>query len=314
MADDSMKPLSIVIPTYNAVGQVEGLLTRLAHFRSKYGDGCQVIISDDASTDGTVEEMRRRFPDFTVIANQHNQGYGANVMRGAQAARHPYLATLNSDIELIGNPFKALIEELDADPKLFAAMPLIYNRALDKVENLARLYCHRGLCWHTELAEEGQWSALLRDLFSSATDIKGRLRDVGAGARPVPSVLCGAAFCCRRERFIELGGFDRRYVPFYWEDVDLDYRARRLGLRCAVVPRSVVIHRHSETIDRFHGQRKLTHLRLNQLRFILMHQDQLPELRRQRWWWFLRALRETFGGDRALHEAYWHAALGAKDV
>lgn len=314
MPGESMKPLSIVIPTYNAVGQVEGLLTRLSHFHSKYGDDCQVIISDDASTDGTPDEVRRRFPEFTVVGNRRNQGFAANVMAGVQAARHPYLATLNSDIEVIGNPFKALMDELDADNRLLAAMPLIYNRALDKVENLARLYCHRGLVWHTELREEEYWSGVLRDLFTQASDIKQRIRDVAAEAKPITSVLCGAAFVCRREQFLQLGGFDLRYQPFYWEDVDLDYRARRMGLHCATVPRSVVIHRHSESIGRFHESRKLKYLRHNQLRFILAHQDQLPELKSPRWWWAARAVRELFGGVPSLRDAYWKAALGGREV
>jgi GT2 family glycosyltransferase len=311
---EEMKPLSVVIPTFNAVGQVESLLTRLTHFQGKYGDCCQIIVSDDASTDGTAQEIARRFPSVQVVANKHNQGYARNVMAGAAMADRPYLATLNSDIELLGNPFKTLIEALDASPKLFAAMPLIYNRSLDKVENLARLYCHRGLVWHTELPEEERWSAMLRDLFSSASDIKARMRDVGADATPVRSVLCGAAFACRREQFMQFGGYDLRYQPFYWEDVDLDYRARRYGMYCAAVPSAVVIHRHSETINRFHAARKLSYLRLNQLRFILAHQDQLPELRSPRWWWLARSVREVLGGDPLLRGAYWRAANGSRTV
>jgi GT2 family glycosyltransferase len=314
MTEEPIKPLSVVIPTYNAVGQVESLLTRLAHFREKYRDDFEVIVADDGSTDGTAEEVRRRCPDFTVVANKQNRGYAANVMSGAAVAQHEYLATLNSDIELLGNPFKALQDELAAHSRMFAAMPLIYNRALDKVENLARLYCHRGLVWHTELAEEAQWSGLLRDLFGSASDIKQRVRDLGAEAAPIRSVLCGAAFVCRRDEFLKLGGLDLRYQPFYWEDVDLDYRARRLGHYSAVVPRAMVLHRHSESISRYHGSKKLGYLRLNQLRFILAHRDQLPELTSPRWWWLLRAIREVFRGDPAMHKAYLSAALGAREL
>jgi len=311
-----MQPISIVIPTYNAVGQVEGLLTRLAHFHQKYGDDFQVIVTDDCSGDDTPAEIRRRFPWVEVLENRQNRGFGANVMAGVQLARHPYLATLNSDIELVGNPCKELIDALERDQGLFAVMPLIFNRDLDKVENLARLYCHRGLCWHTELAEEGDWSSSLRDLLSSSTDAKARLRDIGSRARPIQSVLCGAAFACRRGRFLQLGGFDLRYQPFYWEDVDLDYRARQKGWRCATVPACAVIHRHSETIDRYHRGRKLLYLRLNQLRFVVAHQHALMKsagLRYQHLWWTARALKECLGGYPALRSAYWRAGLGMKD-
>lgn len=314
--DAGMQPISIVIPTYNAVGQVEGLLMRLAHFQQKYGDTFQVIVSDDCSSDNTPAEIRRQFPWVDVLESRQNRGFGANVMAGVELARHPYLATLNSDIELVGNPCKELTDALERDKGLFAVMPLIFNRDLDKVENLARLYCHRGLCWHTELAEEGDWSSSVRDLLSSSTDAKARLRDIGSKTKPIRSVLCGAAFVCQRDRFLELGGFDSRYQPFYWEDVDLDYRARQRGWHCGVVPATAVIHRHSETIDRYHRGRKLLYLRLNQLRFVVAHQHELMKsagLQYQHLWWTARALKECLGGYPALRSAYWRAGLGMKD-
>ena len=309
-----MQTLSIVVPTYNAVGHVEGLLQRLTHFHEKYGDACQLIVADDASTDGTPAEVRRRFPAVTVVENRQNRGFGANVMTGVAVAKNDYLATVNSDIELIGNPFKELINALAEDRRMFAAMPLIYNRPLDKVENLVRLYCHRGLCWHTELKVEEHWSAVMRDLLGGAADVKSRLRDIGAKVRPVRSVLCGATFVCRRKQFLALNGFDPLFQPFYWEDVDLDYRARQHSMYCAVVPSAAVIHRHSESIDRHRPKRKLTYLRLNQLRFVLRHKHVLPELKNPHLWWAARAVKELFGGEPALRRAYWRASLGLTDV
>lgn len=310
-----MQPLSIVVPTYNALGHVEHLLQRLQHFHDKYQDAVQVIVADDNSRDGTVKELRRGYPWLEIVANQENRGFGLNVMSGVALARHPFLATINTDVELVGNIFKALIGALEADERLFAAMPLIYNRNLDKVENLSRLYCHRGLCWHTELSVEEEWSSIVRDLMSGASDMKARLRDIARNARPIPSVLCGATFVCRRDRFMELGGFDPRFKPFYWEDVDLDYRARRRGWRCAVVPSAAVIHLHSQTIDKYQKDRKLHYLRLNQLRFVMAHQKALMRegLRMQHLWWGARAVKELFG-DRVLRSAYLWAGIGARQV
>jgi GT2 family glycosyltransferase len=235
-------------------------------------------------------------------------------MSGAAAAINKYLATVNSDIELVGNIFKDLVEELERNPKLFAVMPLVFNRNLNKVENLARLYCHRGLCWHTELPEEEQWSATLRNLLSSASDTKSRLRDIAAKEPPIRSVLCGAAFVCRKNEFDALGGFDARFKPFYWEDVDLDYRAREKGKHSAVVPRCAVIHRHSETINRHHRSMKNRYLLLNQLRFVLKHMDALPDLQAPHMWWGARALKELCMGDKVLAKAYFRAGIGLKDV
>jgi GT2 family glycosyltransferase len=307
---ESVHSLSIVIPTYNAVGKVESLLTRLSHFQAKYGEAYQIIVTDDASTDGTTGEIRRLFPGVTIVESRVNRGFGANVMVGVAAATNEYLAIVNSDIELCGNPFHDLIDALVQDPNLFAAMPLIFNRNLEQVENLARLYCYRGLCWHTELPQEDQWTSILREVLSAAKDVKARLHDIAATEPPILSVLCGAVFVCSRERFALLGGFDPRYQPFYWEDVDLDFKARMKGWRCATIPRAAVIHRHSETINRVHGERKLLFLRINQLRFVQAHMPLLPDLRSPRIWWFARSVREFFGGNAELRAAYLRAAQG----
>ncbi|MBN2081266.1 glycosyltransferase [bacterium] len=313
---EHMQPMTFIIPTYNAVGQVESLLVRLQHFHEKYTDDIQVIVADDCSNDGTPDEVRKRFPWVEVVTSETNVGFGGNVMNGAAQARKQYLALINTDIELVGNIFKVLADALEQDQTLFATMPLIYNRRLSKVENLTRLYCHRGLCWHTELPEEEHWTYIVRDLITRSTDMKARLRDLGGLVPPIRSVLCGATFVCRREEFEALGGFDPRFRPFYWEDVDLDFRARRRGQRCAVVPTATVIHRHSETIDKYHGRRKLHFLRMNQLRFVMEHQKALMKLglRSQHLWWAARSVRELFGGDPLLRAAYLWASIGARQV
>jgi len=309
-----LQPVSVIIPTFNAVGQVEPLLTRMGHFHGKYGDNVQVIVADDASTDGTPKELKRAYPFIEVVANEVNRGYGANAMSGVSLAKHNFLVFLNSDIELIGNPAIALIEHLLRDKKLFAVMPLVYNRSLEKVENLQRLAPKRGLVWNTDLQAAADWTNIVQDLLSRAGILKQRLRDVGGHIRPITSLLCGAAFICRKDRFLELGGFDLRFSPFYWEDVDLDYRARRKGWSCAVIPSELVIHRHSETIDRYHRQKKFQYLRLNQLRFVMAHLDQLPDLKAPHMWWGARALLELLRGNVELARAYFAAGKGFKSV
>jgi GT2 family glycosyltransferase len=124
-------------------------------------------------------------------------------------------------------------------------------------------------------------------------------------------VLCGAAFACRRDQFLRLGGFDPRYQPFYWEDVGLGYQALAAGQRNVTVPGALVIHRHSESISRKVGERKLRYLLRNQLRFVQAHRSQLrPELKHEHLWWLLRSGRSLLQGDLEFAGAYLKAALG----
>ena len=306
--------LSIVIPSYNALGQVERLLDSLAILQREFPGGMQVVISDDASTDGTVPELRLSYPQFTYREGRANLGFGGNVNAGVELADGQYLVIVNTDIELLGEPFGALLETLQVDERLFAAMPLIWNTNFGKVENLQNLLLRRGLAWNQDLPAEPEYTQLLRGLLQEAAQPAPRLRDICGERAPIAGILCGALFACSRARFQALGGFDARYRPFYWEDVGLGYAAQRHGWQCATVPSVAVLHRHSETINRHHAARKLEYLLLNQLRFVLANQDQLTGLGNARLWWLLRSLRQAFSGSRELREAYMHAALGNEDV
>jgi GT2 family glycosyltransferase len=346
-----MPTVSVVIPTYNAIGQIEPLLNQLHQLRNtgrvgagpapaRWGtnttvgaaagaaptqpvSGIEVILTDDASPDGSAGWLAEQYSDFTVIPGEKNVGFGANVMRGVQAASGDYLFLLNSDVELRGDPLTPLLALLEQEDSIFAAMPLIYNTHLSMVENLARLYCHRGLCWHTELAEQSVWTKEVREQLEGAGP---RARPAGESANaggahgrppaspaatPIPAVLCGAAFLCRRERFLQLGGFDPRYQPFYWEDVALGFAAARRGWRAVTVPQALVIHRHSESISAKVGERKLRYLMLNQLRFVQQFRGDLRSsgLRQERLWWLARSARALAKGDLAMTVSYLRASL-----
>lgn len=306
--------LAVLIPSYNALGSIEPLLAVLAQLQQDYQGGMQVVISDDASTDGTVPELRLTYPQFTYREGTQNLGFGGNVNAGVELADAHYLAIVNTDIELLGEPFGPLLSLLQNDGSLFAAMPLVWNTNFGKVENLQTLLLRRGLAWNSDLPQQQEYTRLLGELLEEAAHPAERLADIAGRSTPVPGILCGAMFVCSRERFLELGGFDARYRPFYWEDVGLGYSARRRGWQCVTLPAVAVLHRHSETINKHHYGKKLEYLLLNQLRFVIANRDQLPGLGNERIWWLLRSLRQAFSGSAALMKAYWRAALGQDDV
>lgn len=306
--------LSVVIPSYNALGHVEQLLDSLAKLQPDFPGGMQVVITDDASTDGTVAELKLSYPQFTYLESRRNRGFGANSNAGVEAADGEYVALVNTDIELLGNPFGPLLAALKEDPELFAVMPLVWNTNFLKVENLQYLMVRRGLAWNADMSQEFEYTQLMKGLLEEAGHPAERLADVNAGIPPQQAILCGAMFACSRERFLDLGGFDPRYSPFYWEDVGLGYEARRRGWQCATLPQVAVMHRHSVTINRHHAGSRTRHLLLNQLRFVIANRDQLHGLGNYRFWCLLRGLRLAFGGDRQLREAYMHAAMGREDV
>jgi GT2 family glycosyltransferase len=79
---------------------------------------------------------------------------------------------------------------------------------------------------------------------------------LGGDTRTDPAYACGGAMAFRRSEFLSLGGFDPLYAPFYWEDVDLSYRARKRGRRILHVADARVDHDHGRTIgERFEPRR-----------------------------------------------------------
>jgi GT2 family glycosyltransferase len=307
--------LSIVIPTYNAIGTVEPLLRQLAALPEVQGGEYEVVLTDDASTDGTVEQLRLSFPGFVFVTSAHNSGFGANANRGIERATKGYVALLNTDIELVGNPFPALLEELHKHDGTLAVMPLTYNTALGKVENLQYLKPSRGLVWNADLPAAEEYTQRLQPLTGgSAASVR-----LDAPAQVIGSLLCGACFICPASALKLAGGFSPEFQPFYWEDVDLGFKLRcgGPGNPVGVVTNVAVIHRHSETISKAHGARKLRFLRQNQLRFSVKWAS-LLRLPAQGWWLLVRAAREVLRGDFELVAAYsamgWGITLGKLGV
>jgi GT2 family glycosyltransferase len=317
-SQQSLSPsLSIIIPTYNALGIVEPLLNQLVALAQVQTGEYEVIISDDASSDGTVAILRQQYPQFTYLESASNTGYGPNCNRGIAAAAKAYCAVVNSDIELEGNPFAPLLEDLRVETDCFALMPLIWNTARQEIENLQELRPSRGLLWNANLPHQAVFTQLLQERM--AQGIKGdQLLDGLPHGGHVGSILCGACFVAPTQSLREVGGFDPRFTPCYWEDVDLGLAGCNLVGKLTKQPvgacaGALVYHRHSETINKTHGDRKLHFLRLNQLRFLIKWEPQVfvPFVR---FWWLLRGIRESLGGDKALCTAYLKAAFGARTV
>ncbi len=222
-------PVAVVIPSWNS----RDLLPRCLDSLGGQGDGVSVFVVDNGSTDGTLELLEERGVEHLALGE--NRGFAAAVNLGVARTAAPEVLVLNADTVLEPGALAALAAALAADPGLGGVQPRILQleggAAGDGGEPLgdpeaARLY-----------------SA------GMALSADGRAFEVGAGegqgaaARESREVfgVCGAACLLRRELFAELGGYDESYFSFY-EDVDLNVRARVAGWRFGYVPEAVVWH------------------------------------------------------------------------
>jgi GT2 family glycosyltransferase len=213
--------VAVVIPTWNSVA----LLPRLLDSIAAQEEPIEVLAVDNGSEDGTVGLLAERGISHLTLGE--NTGFAAAVDLGAERTSSPFVMPLNADTELEPGSVAALRTALEGDSGLGGAAPRILQlEGEGRDVEAARLY------------SAGQ--ALSRE---------GRGIEVGAGEGQGSEALagrevfgvCGAACLLRREVFAELGGYDRGFFSFY-EDIDLNVRARIAGWRFAYVPEAVVWH------------------------------------------------------------------------
>ncbi len=230
-----MKPVSIVIPSYNGRSLLEKNLPPLFRAIERYPFPVEVIVVDDASHDGSVEFLRERFPGVTVLANETNAGFAETMNRGIAAARHEIVLALNNDILVEEGLFNETVRRF-ADPAVFSVTPNIVDPRRGESQSITRL--KPGVCWFRAVNLQ---LTQLPDLF---------------GEIPLFFGSGGASFY-DRNKLMQLGGFDAIFHPFYVEDLDLSYRAWKSGWKCLFEPAVTVYHETSSTILSLHRKRKI---------------------------------------------------------
>jgi len=230
---------SIVIPNWNGKKLLEKNLPTVL----KAAEKAETIIVDDASTDDSVSFTKKHFPSVKLIEKKNNEGFSAAVNYGVLQASGDIVVLLNTDIE----PDKDFIEPLLShfeDPKVFAVGCL--DKSVEKDSIVLR----------------GRGEAVFKKGF-----YVHRKGEVDKNDTAWVSAGSGAF---RKSIWRELGGLDELFNPFYWEDIDISYRALKLGYSIIFESKSVVTHRHEEgAIKSQHHQKKIIRTSYrNQLIFI----------------------------------------------
>lgn len=215
--------VSVVIPVY---GKLEYTLRCLVSItRCHESTPLEIIVVDDCSPDAT-ERALSRCPGIRYVRNETNVGFIDTSNRGATLARGRYVHFLNNDTVVLPGWLDRLVETLEQVPEAgLVGSRLIYpDLSLQEAG---------GIVWRD--ASATNWGNG-RDPFNPTY---GYLRDVDYAS--AASVLLPAAL------FREVGGFDPRYRPAYYEDTDLAFKIRAAGRRVLYQPASRVIHHEGAT-------------------------------------------------------------------
>lgn len=207
---------SIIIPNWNGRQLLEKNLPAVLATKSD-----EVIVVDDASPDDSNELLVLRYPSIKIVKHQQNMGFAVACNSGIQAAENEIVILLNLDVLPEPDFLKYTLLDFE-DPNIFAVS---FN---EPNWSWARIFWERGFIGH----EPGP---------------KTKETHISAWAS-------GGSAAFRKSTWEKLGGFDEIYKPFYWEDIDLGYRAWKKGYKVLWEPKAIVHHQHEAIIGKYFSE------------------------------------------------------------
>ncbi|MGQ0644928.1 MAG: glycosyltransferase family 2 protein [Elusimicrobiota bacterium] len=221
---------SVIIPSYNTreltLECVQSLLGRPA------GRVSDIILVDNNSSDGTAEEVVRRFPAVRVVKNQRNLGFAKACNAGARIARSEYLVFLNSDAVLLGDALEVLARWLDSHSRSAAVGPELLSPGGEIIQ--------MSWGWNPVLLGEFFQRVFAPSRLQGSFWRKKCVKILQRRLRSVP-YICGACMMVRKAAFESVGGFDENF-ELYFEDADLCRRLSRAGWGVDFLPAAKVSH------------------------------------------------------------------------
>jgi len=277
-----MKQLSatIIIPNWNGKHLLEKHLPGVI----REAEHADVMVVDDASTDGSVQFIRRTHPKVRVITKRRRHGFAETVNVGVAHVKSDIVVLLNSDVEPEPGFLTPLLPHF-SDPNVFAVGCL--EKSVEAGSVVLR----------------GRGEAMWRKGFF----IHWR----GDVDKYDTAWVSGGSSAFRKKLWDRLGGMDTIFNPFYWEDIDLSYRAYKAGYRLVFEPRSIIGHYHEEgKIRREYTPRQVQRIAYrNQFFFIWKNLADPKRILEHCLWTPFRMFRGILSGDWPLLAGYVSAVV-----
>jgi GT2 family glycosyltransferase len=230
--------LSVCIVNWNTRQDLEQAITSVLHSDPELK--LEVVVLDNASSDGSPEMIREQFPSVKLLRSAENLGFAKGYNRAADEAEGRHILMLNPDTVVRPRALGALVGLLDSRQDAGAAAPRLLNS-----DGTIQYSCRRlpgpmaAILRNTLIGRLAPNNRFTRDYLMADWDHK-TIRQV--------DWVSGAAICIRRETWSEVGGFDEGYF-MYAEDIDWCLRAQQAGWRIYYVPESAIVHHIGRSSD-----------------------------------------------------------------
>ena len=250
MTAEARPGLSVILVNYNDEAHLGTCLTSLAAHPPSGPH--EVIVVDNASTDGSALAGAARFPDVRFIFNRENRGFGAANNQAVRESGGGLLLFLNTDTEVTAGALDLLRDALVASPAAAAAGPALLRGTGEFQVSFGN---------RVDFFGQTIQKLALNPLYGRRLKRMRLAREVGW--------LSAACLLVRREAFEAAGGFDEGFF-IYFEDIDLCRRMRKAGGKLLFVPAARIVHEGgAATASRKAGSR--LEYRKSQLRYYRKH-------------------------------------------
>jgi len=240
---------AVVVLNWNGKSWLEKFLPTLV----KHSQEATVFVADNASTDDSVDFVRKNFPTVNIIINATNGGYAKGYNDALKQIDAKYFVLINSDIEVTEGWLSPIVDLMDSDKDIAACQPKLLDYKKRNtfeyagasggfIDNLGYPFC-RGRIFDDLEQDKGQYNDAIEVFWAT-----------------------GACLFVRASHFNEIGGLDEDFFA-HQEEIDLCWRLKNKGYRIMVQPKSVVYHVGGGTLNA--GSPFKTHLNFRNNLFML---------------------------------------------
>jgi hypothetical protein len=238
--DSNPPELSVIILTHNTRELVSSCLQSV--FEHTSGISFEVIVVDNASTDGTREMIARDFSSVRYLYNLKNTGFTRGNNQGIRISRGKYVLLLNSDTKVLDNALSQMVGFMDSNTDCG-----IMGCKLLNPDGSIQYSCRRFPSYHT--AFFNRYSILTRLFPQNRFSQSYLMSSFDHNMTREVDWVSGAALLARRKAFDEVGILDERFIS-YSEDVDWCYRMHDAGWKVCFYPEARIVHYIGQTTRR----------------------------------------------------------------
>jgi len=220
MMDTDSFLISVVVLNWNGRQVLDDCLRSLHNQTYR---PIEIIVVDNASTDGSVDFLKEKFQDVHLIVNEKNLGFGAGNNIGIRASHGRYIMMLNNDTRLDPKCIEELRKSIEKDERYGAcASKILLDSQPDIIDGVGIVVCPDGLSFGRGRLEKSDKYDEEEEIFFASD----------------------GACLYRREMLDDIGLYDEDFFA-YADETDMGWRARLAGWKCTYSPKAIVYHHHS---------------------------------------------------------------------